>query len=149
MNGTQAVITIAVEKPSEMTQLHSILRDLGIVARATASHCGLLTGDVYAAYSGSVLSVVQVVLQGLHFLTDPLACLRNFLAPSPIPEDFAHLHTCLYMSLEALFPWLTQFYSSNAHGSVDGMRSVVGAVVKTCLEPVFQVRTMEHQLVRD
>lgn len=125
-----------LEKKSEIRQLHCVLRDLGILSRATASHCGLLTGDLYPVYADRVVSVVQVLLQGLQFLNDSVDCLRNFQAHAPLPRDFVYLHAALYQSLESLFPWLTQFYSTHVHGSTDGLNKLVAAVIKTCLDPV-------------
>ena len=125
-----------IQKKSEVRQLHCVTRDLGIVSRATASHAGLLTGDLYAVYSDQVIAIVQVILQGLQFLNDSLGCLKNFQAVAPLPRDFVYLHAALYQSLESLFPWLAQFYSTHVHGSTDGLNKLVAAVIKTCLDPV-------------
>ncbi|OQV22814.1 Exportin-6 [Hypsibius exemplaris] len=136
-SGSERKVVLSIEKKIEIRQLHCVLRDLGIVSRATASLCGLLTGDLYNVYSDQVIAVVQALLQGVQFFSDSLNCLRNFETRAPLLRDFVYLHAALYQSLESLFPWLTQFYSTNVHGSSDGLNTLVAAVIKTCLDPIL------------
>ena len=127
-----------MNQESEVSHLHNVLVDLGTIAKATASHCGLLTGDLFTTFAQPVLSVLQSLLQALFFVSGPLTNLRNLRAPDTLFDCCKSLHGSLFTALESVFPWLAQFYATNlTSGNSEELSKLVRAIMENCSEPVL------------
>ncbi|XP_055329574.1 exportin-6-like [Paramacrobiotus metropolitanus] len=132
-NGSDTVVTLAISQDTDIQNLHVLLRDLSVVSQAAASHCGLLTGDLFPPYAATVLATLQSLLDSLQLLNHDLHALYHLRAPAPLPADLLHLHRALYSALEAGVPWIAQF--STAAPDLGGL---LKTMLETTLEPVFR-----------
>ncbi|GAV08230.1 hypothetical protein RvY_17954 [Ramazzottius varieornatus] len=135
-------LTLRETNAERNREAHCMLQDLGIITRTLATHCGLLTGDLFLTFFEKVSAFLQYLLGTLEVLTAALLFTNHHVAVvnNQIEDDYRHFLTCAYQSVEGIFPWIVQFYhqETNDNNQNTAILSTLTKLTTTALRPVMR-----------